>query len=62
MLSHILNHEATGIRQPSQLMMDRVTTVPRAKLGESSVIEWVGAGRAHFVTTPRGNAEVSLTG
>jgi mRNA interferase MazF len=26
--------ETTGIRQPSQLMVDKITTVPRAKLGE----------------------------
>jgi len=26
--------EATGIRQPSRLMVDKITTVPRAKLGE----------------------------
>lgn len=26
--------EATGIRQPSRLMVDKITTVPRSKLGE----------------------------
>ena len=26
--------DTTGIRQPSRLMVDKVTTVPRAKLGE----------------------------
>jgi mRNA interferase MazF len=26
--------EATGIRQPSRLMIDKITTVPRTKLGE----------------------------
>ena len=26
--------ETTGIRQPSRLMVDKITTVPRAKLGE----------------------------
>ncbi len=26
--------EGTGIRQPSQLMVDKITTVPRSKLGE----------------------------
>ena len=26
--------ETTGIRQPSRLMIDKITTVPRAKLGE----------------------------
>jgi mRNA interferase MazF len=26
--------EATGVRQPSRLMVDKITTVPRAKLGE----------------------------
>jgi mRNA interferase MazF len=26
--------EATGIAQPSRLMVDKITTVPRAKLGE----------------------------
>ena len=27
-------NETTGIRQPSQLMVDKITTVPRTKLGE----------------------------
>ena len=26
--------DATGIRQPSRLMVDKITTVPRSKLGE----------------------------
>jgi len=26
--------ETTGIRQPSRLMVDKITTVPRSKLGE----------------------------
>ena len=26
--------ESTGIRQPSRLMVDKITTVPRGKLGE----------------------------
>lgn len=26
--------DTTGIRQPSRLMVDKITTVPRAKLGE----------------------------
>jgi mRNA interferase MazF len=26
--------EVTGIREPSRLMIDKVTTVPRSKLGE----------------------------
>ncbi len=26
--------EVTGIRQPSRLMVDKITTVPRSKLGE----------------------------
>jgi len=27
-------NKTTGIRQPSRLMVDKITTVPRAKLGE----------------------------
>lgn len=27
-------NDATGIRQPSRLMVDKITTVPRSKLGE----------------------------
>ena len=27
-------NETTGIRQPSRLMVDKITTVPRSKLGE----------------------------
>lgn len=26
--------DATGIREPSRLMVDKITTVPRSKLGE----------------------------
>jgi mRNA interferase MazF len=28
------SNETTGIRQPSRLMVDKITTVPRMKLGE----------------------------
>jgi len=31
---HIDADEVTGIREPSRLMVDKITTIPRSKLGE----------------------------
>jgi hypothetical protein len=31
---HVDADEVTGIREPSRLMVDKITTIPRSKLGE----------------------------